>query len=638
LLNTRFRKGEIGTFAPEKFNLIMTKKKRNVVEKESVVVKFVGDSGDGMQLTGDIFSEVAALAGNDLATFPDFPAEIRAPQNTIAGVSGFQMHMGSAKIFTTGDMVDVLVAMNPASLKSNLKWAKKGATILTDTDAFDEKAIEKAGYKSNPLQDESLNSFNMIKAPMTTLTKESLKDKGIDNKTAERSKNMFALGMLYYIFNRDLQSSYNYFEKRFRKKPELVEINKIVLLAGYNYAETIEALESVIQVSAAKMEKGRYRNITGNVATAWGLLAAAEKSGRPLFLGSYPITPATEILMELARHKSLGAKVFQAEDEIAGICSAIGASYTGSLACTSTSGPGLSLKSEAIGLAVITELPLVIVDVQRGGPSTGLPTKSEQSDLYQALFGRNGECPVIVIAASTSENCFYYAYQAAKLSMEHMTPCILLTDGYLGFGSALLKIPKMADMPPINPPLAQANDPDFKPYRRDPETLVRQWAIPGTEGLRHRIGGLEKEDVIGTVSMDPVNHQKMVNLRNAKVEKVADFIPLQELDGDSSGELLVVSWGGTFGSVHSAVKQLRNEGKKVSHAHFHYIMPLPKNTEQVLSGFKKIVVCELNGGQFVNYLKMKHPGHEYDQFNKVQGLPFMINELTDKFNQLLEEK
>ena len=616
----------------------MGKIKRNVVEKESVVVKFVGDSGDGMQLTGDIFSEVAALAGNDLATFPDFPAEIRAPQNTIPGVSGFQIHMGSSKIFTTGDLVDVLIAMNPASLRANLKWAKKGATILTDTDSFDEKAIEKAGYKNNPLTDNSLASFHMIKAPITTLTKESLKDKGIDNKIAERSKNMFALGMLYYIFNRDLKPSFHYFEKRFKKKPELIDINKIVLQAGFNYADTIEALESVIQVSAAKMEKGRYRNITGNVATAWGLLAAAEKSGRPLFLGSYPITPATEILMELAKHKSLGAKVFQAEDEIAGICSAIGASYTGSLACTTTSGPGLSLKSEAIGLAVITELPLVIVDVQRGGPSTGLPTKSEQSDLYQALFGRNGECPVIVLAASTSENCFYYAYEAAKLSLEHMTPCILLTDGYLGFGSSLLRIPKMADMPAINPPLAKPNDPDFKPYKRDPETLVRQWALPGTEGLRHRIGGLEKEDITGIVSSDPVNHQKMVDYRAAKVEKVADFIPLQEVDGEASADLLVVSWGGTYGAVHSAVKELQDEGKKISHTHFHHIMPLPKNTGDLFSKFKKIVVCELNSGQFVNYLKMKHPAQAYYQFNKVQGLPFMINELTEKFNQLLEEK
>jgi len=616
----------------------MTKKKRPVIIREDVVVKFVGDSGDGMQLTGSMFSDVAALVGNDLATFPDFPAEIRAPQNTVAGVSGFQIHMGSSKIYTTGDMVDILVTMNPASLKANLKWAKKGATILIDTDAFDAKSIEKAGYKNNPLEDNTLDAYHAIKAPVTMLTKESLKDLGVDNKTAERSKNMFSLGILYYIFNRDLKPSFKYFEQKFKKKPELIEINKVVLQQGYNYAETIEALESVIQVSPAKMEKGRYRNITGNVATAWGLLAASEKSGRPLFLGSYPITPATEILMELAKHKSLGAKVFQAEDEIAGICSAIGAAYTGAMACTTTSGPGLSLKSEAIGLAVITELPLIIVDVQRGGPSTGLPTKSEQSDLYQALFGRNGECPVIVIAASTSENCFYYAYEAAKLSMEHMTPAILLTDGYLGFGSTLFKIPKMADMPAIKPPIALANDPDYKPYRRNPDTLVRQWAIPGTEGLRHRIGGLEKENISGTVSTDPLNHQIMVDFRAAKVEKVADFIPEQTLEGAEEGDLLVVSWGGTYGSVHSAVKQMQDEGKNVSHAHFHYIMPLPKNTERILKSFKKILVCELNSGQFVNFLKMKFPMPNFHQFNKVQGLPFMINELTDKFHQLLEDK
>lgn len=616
----------------------MTKKKPQVIEREEVVVKFVGDSGDGMQFSGSLFSDSAAIAGNDLATFPDFPAEIRAPQNTIAGVSGFQVHMGSGKIFTTGDMVDVLVAMNPASLKSNLKWVKKGATIIVDEDAFDAKAIEKAGYKDNPLHDGSLEAFHMIKAPITQLTKDSLAELGVDNKTAERSKNMFSLGILYYIFNRDLKAPFKYFEEKFKKKKELVEINRVVLQAGYNYAETVEAVESVIQVSPAKMEKGRYRNITGNVATAWGLLAASEKSGRPLFLGSYPITPATEILMELSRHKSLGAKVFQAEDEIAGICSAIGASYTGAMACTTTSGPGLSLKSEAIGLAVMTELPLVIVDVQRGGPSTGLPTKSEQSDLYQALFGRNGECPVIVIAASTSENCFYYAYMAAKYSMEHMTPTILLTDGYLGFGSTLFKIPKMKDMPAIHPPLAQPNDPNFKPYLRDPETLVRKWAIPGTEGLRHRIGGLEKEDISGIVSTDPINHQKMVDNRNAKVQKVADYIPLQEVDGEKTGDLLVVSWGGTYGAVHSAVKEVQAAGKSVSHAHFHYIMPLPKNTEEILKSYKKIVVCELNSGQFVNYLKMNFPASNYYQFNKVQGLPFMINELTDKFNQLLEEK
>jgi 2-oxoglutarate/2-oxoacid ferredoxin oxidoreductase subunit alpha len=616
----------------------MAQKKRNIIEKDNVVVKFVGDSGDGMQFSGTLFSENAALSGNDLATFPDFPAEIRAPQNTVAGVSGFQVHMGSEKIYTTGDLVDVLVAMNPASLRANIKWAKKGATVILDTDAFDEKSVEKSGYKENPLDNDSLEPYNIIKAPITTLTRESLKEIGIDNKTAERSKNMFSLGMLYYIFGRDLESSFKNFELKFKKNPQLIQINKLVLQSGYNYAETIEALESVIQVSPAKMKKGRYRNITGNVATAWGLLAASEKSGRPLFLGSYPITPATEILMELSKHKSLGAKVFQAEDEIAGICSAIGASYTGSLACTSTSGPGLSLKSEAIGLAVMTELPLVIVDVQRGGPSTGLPTKSEQSDLMQALYGRNGECPVIVIAASTSENCFYYAYEAAKLSMEHMTPCILLTDGYLGFGSALFRIPRMKDMPDIHPPIAKANEPDFKPYRRNAETLVREWAIPGTEGLRHRIGGLEKENINGTVSTDPVNHQVMTDLRAAKVEKVADFIPPQDVYGEPDGDLLVVSWGGTYGAVRSAVEEVQGQGKKVSHAHFHHIMPLPKNTAEILSKYNKVLVCELNSGQFVQYLKIKHPALNYYQFNKVQGLPFMINELTEKFNQLLEEK
>lgn len=616
----------------------MTKTNRPVEERESVVVKFVGDSGDGMQFTGGLFSESAAFAGNDLATFPDFPAEIRAPQNTIAGVSGFQVHMGSAKIYTTGDLCDVIVAMNPASLKSNLKWAKVGATLIVDSDAFDDKALEKAGYSSNPLTDNSLERFHLLAAPITLLTKESLTDLGVDSKTASRSKNMFALGMLFFIFNRPLKPSFKFFDTKFKKNPTLAKINKVVLEAGYNYAETIEAIESVIQVSPAKLAPGLYRNITGNVATAWGLLAAAEKSKRGLFLGSYPITPATEILMELSKHKSLGAKVFQAEDEIAGICSAIGASYAGKMACTTTSGPGLSLKSEAIGLAVITELPLVIVDVQRGGPSTGLPTKSEQSDLYQALFGRNGECPVIVIAASSSDNCFHYAYMAAKLSMEHMTPCILLTDGYLGFGSALFRDPKMVNMPPINPPIAKANDPNYKPYRRNPDTLARSWAIPGTEGLRHRIGGLEKEDVTGIVTTDPKNHQIMTNYRAEKVARVANYIPEQEVEGAAKGDLLVVSWGGTYGAVHSAVQEMQRKGKKISHAHFHYISPLPKNTEKILKNFKKVVVCELNGGQFVNYLRMNFPMPNIHQFNKVQGLPFMINELTEKFNQLLEEK
>ncbi len=615
----------------------MTKTK-NIVELEDVVVKFVGDSGDGMQLTGTLFSDAAAIAGNDLATFPDFPAEIRAPHNTIAGVSGFQVHLGQRKIYTSGDMCDVLVAMNPASLKSNLKWAKQGATLIVDSATFDEKGIEKAGYQTNPLEDGSLDKYSLISAPISILTQEALRELGIDKRSAERTKNMFVLGMLYFLFNRDPQVTLDFVEKKFKSNPKIKEANQMAIKAGFNYSETIEAIKVTFKVGPAQLEKGLYRNVTGNVATAWGLLAAAERSGRPLFLGSYPITPATEILMELAKYKSLGAKVFQAEDEIAGICSAIGASFAGSLAVTTTSGPGLSLKSEAIGLAVITELPLVIVNVQRAGPSTGMPTKSEQSDLMQALFGRNGECPAIVLAASSPANCFYYAYYSAKLSVEHMTPVILLTDGYLGFGSELFKIPEVASLPAITPPLATPNDPKYKPYRRNEKTLVRQWAHPGMEGLRHRIGGLEKTNIDGNVSTDPLNHQLMVNIRAEKVNRVADYIPLQEVMGEGSGDLLVVGWGGTEGALKSAVGKMQEQGKKVSLAHFNYIMPLPKNTREVFSRFKKIVVCELNMGQFVNYLRMTHPDFRYHQFNKVQGLPFHVQELTETFTKLLEEK
>lgn len=615
----------------------MANKKNDVVTKEDVVVKFVGDSGDGMQLTGNLFSDTAALEGNDLANFPDYPAEIRGPVNTVAGVSGFQVHIGHKRVYSSGDMCDVLVAMNPASLKSNIKWAKKGATIITDVDTYDEKAFDKAGYKSNPLEDGTLSDYNIIKAPITELTKAALKELNLDNKTAEKSRNMFALGMMYYMFNWKQEKAFNFFEIKFKKKPLVVQANKLALTAGYNYAETVEAMSITYNVPAAPLEKGRYRNISGNVATAWGFLAAAERSGRPLFLGSYPITPATEILMEMAKYKSLGAKVFQAEDEIAGICSAIGASFTGAMALTTTSGPGLSLKSEAMGLAVITELPLVIVNVQRGGPSTGLPTKSEQSDLMQALYGRNGECPLIVMAASSPSDCFYAAFEAAKLSMEHMTPVILLTDGYIGQGSELFRIPKVKDLPKITPPIAAANDPDYKPFNRDPKTLVRKWALPGTEGLRHRVGGLEKENGIGNVSMDPANHQLMTDLRYEKVMKVADFIPEQEVSGEAEGDLLVVSWGGTYGAVHTAVEDMIKEGHKVSHAHFKHIMPLPKNTEQILGKFKQVIVCELNSGQFVQYLKMNFPQYKYQQFNKVQGLPFTVSELYDKFNQIIKE-
>lgn len=609
---------------------------KDVIKREDVVIKFVGDSGDGMQLTGTLFSDTSALDGNDIATFPDYPAEIRAPHNTVAGVSGFQVHIGR-KIYSSGDKADVLVAMNPASLKSNLKWAKKGGVIIVDADTFDEEAIEKAGYTSNPLDDDTLSSYKVIRAPITSFTIETVKDIFTDRKSALKCRNMFALGMIFYIFGKTLDHTDSYLEKKFAKKPEVVQANKSVVRAGYNFCENTGVMESQMLVQQARMPKGKYRNITGNIATAWGLLAAAEKAGLPLFLGSYPITPATDILVELAKHKSLGARVFQAEDEIAGICSAIGASFAGAMACTSTSGPGLSLKSEAIGLAVMAELPLVIVDVQRGGPSTGLPTKTEQADLVQALFGRNGEAPCIVLAASSSANCFNWAFEAGRLALETMTPVILLSDGYLGNGSQLFRIPKMADLPKINPPFAKPNDPDYAPYNRNPETFVRQWALPGMDGLRHRIGGLEKLSGKGSVSTDSANHQQMVEYRKKKVEKVADRIPEQTIEGDKDADLLVVGWGGTEGALRCAVQELQAEGKSIAFTQFNYIMPLPKNTGDILRRHKKIIVCELNMGQFVNYLRMNFEGLCFLQYNKVQGLPFEVSELKDVFNKILGE-
>ena len=613
----------------------MTTKK--LIEKEDVVVKFVGDSGDGMQLTGTLFSDTSALDGNDIATFPDYPAEIRAPHNTIAGVSGFQVHIGK-RIFSSGDKCDVLVAMNPASLSSNLKWVKRGGIVIVDADTFTQDVLEKAGYKSDPFTDDSFSSYTVIKAPMTSMTAEAVKDIFTDKKSAERSRNMFALGMIFFLFNKELDHTDSYLEKKFKKNPDIVNANKAVVRAGYNYCENTDVLpQHQVNVQEAVMPKGKYRNITGNIATAWGLLAAAEKANLPLFLGSYPITPATEILVEITKHKSLGARVFQAEDEIAGICSAIGASFAGAMACTSTSGPGLSLKAEAIGLAVMTELPLVIVNVQRGGPSTGLPTKTEQSDLYQALFGRNGEAPCIVVAASTPSNCFYWAFEASRLALEHMTPTILLTDGYLGNGSQLFRIPKMSDLPKINPPFATPNDTTYAPYKRDPETLVRQWAIPGMEGLRHRIGGLEKLDGKGSVSSDSANHELMSKFRNEKVQRVADTIPNQVVYGDEDADLLVVGWGGTEGNLKLAVEEMREEGHKIALTHFNYIMPLPKNTGDILKKYKKIVVCELNMGQFVNYLRMNFQTLAFQQYNKIQGLPFEVTELKEKFNQILGE-
>jgi len=612
-------------------------KKSQAIEREEVVIRFSGDSGDGMQLTGTLFSDTAALFGNDLSTFPDYPAEIRAPQGSVGGVSGFQVHLGRSEINTPGDYTDVLVAMNPAAIKANAKMVKPGGTIIFDRDNFTDKNLEKAGYISDPIAEEKLETYNIIAAPVTSMVKEALKDFGLDPKSVLRTKNMFALGMVYWLFDRKLKYTEQYIDKKFASNPEMAEANKVTLRAGYYYAETIEALNPVIVVQPAQIAKGNYRNISGNTATAWGFLAAAEKAGLKLFIGSYPITPATGILEELAARKDLGVKSFQAEDEIAGICTALGASFAGNLAITSTSGPGLALKSEAIGLAVMAELPVVIVNVQRGGPSTGLPTKTEQADLMQALYGRNGESPVVVIAASTPSDCFRYAFESARIAVEHMTPVILLTDGYLANGSEPWKIPSMKDLPEIKPPFADKNEKPHLPYKRDCETLARSWAIPGTPGLEHRIGGLEKT-LKGTVSYIPENHEQMVRFRAEKVERVARNIPDLNVFGKPSGDLLLVSWGGSSGYVMTAVRELQSEGYRVSFANFNYINPLPGNVKDVFSKFRKIAVAELNMGQFADYLRTKHQEFKYYQINKVQGLPFTIKEIKDKCLSIMEDK
>ena len=598
-----------------------------VIDTKDVVIRFAGDSGDGMQLTGSLFADMSAIFGNELSTFPDYPAEIRAPHGTVSGVSGFQVHIGSGHINTPGDFCDMLVAMNPAALKANAKWLKRTALVLIDGDTFDEEGLKRAGLKSDPIAELYIEDRTIIVAPITTLTEESLKDSGLDRKTVVKCKNMFTLGMACYIYNRPMEYVFKYLEKKFSKKhPELIEPNKKVLKDGFNYAANIQAIPNTYTVEPADQKKGLYRNITGNQATAWGLLAASEKSGLPLFCGSYPITPATNILEELAIHKNLGAKTVQAEDEIAGICTAIGAAFAGSLAVTTTSGPGLSLKSEALGLAVMTELPLVVIDVQRAGPSTGIPTKTEQTDLNQALYGRNGECPLVVMAAHSPAGCFDAAFNAAKIALEHMTPVLLLSAGFLGNGSEPWLIPSMKDYPKIVPPFIQPNT-EYKPYERDPETLVRKWAVPGMAGCEHRVGGLEKNHN-GVLSSDPQNHAIMVAERAMKVEKVAEDIPLQQVYGSESGKLLVVGWGGTYGHLLSAVQQAREEGLDVSLANFDYILPLPKNTEEIFSRFEHILVCELNSGHFVNYLRGRLPQFSYSQYNKVQGQPFLVQEIV----------
>ena len=599
-----------------------------VIDTKDVVIRFAGDSGDGMQLTGSLFADMSAIFGNELSTFPDYPAEIRAPHGTVSGVSGFQVHIGSEHITTPGDYCDLLVAMNPAALKANAQWLKRTAMVLIDQDTFDEDGLKRAGLKNDdPIAELHIEDRTIIVAPITTLTQESLKDSGLDHKTINKCKNMFTLGMACYIYNRPMEYIFQYLEKKFgKKKPELIEPNKKVLKDGFNYAANIQAIANTYNIEPADQPKGLYRNITGNQATAWGLLGAADKANHPRFCGSYPITPATGILEELAIHKYLGAKTVQAEDEIAGICTAIGAAFAGNLAVTTTSGPGLSLKSEAMGLAVMTELPLVIVDVQRAGPSTGIPTKTEQTDLNQALYGRNGECPMVVMAAHSPAGCFDAAFNAAKIALEHMTPVLLLTEGFLGNGSEPWLIPSMKDYPKIQPPFARPNT-EYKPFHRDPETLVRKWAVPGMAGCEHRVGGLEKNHD-GVLSSDPKNHEIMVRERMEKVQKVADFIPELEVNGAESGKLLLVGWGGTYGHLLSAVQEARNEGVEVSFAHFDYILPLPKNTEEVFSKFDRILVCELNSGHFVNYLRGVMPQFTYTQYNKVQGQPFLVQEIV----------
>ncbi len=606
-----------------------------VIDTNDVVIRFAGDSGDGMQLTGTLFADASALYGNEISTFPDYPAEIRAPHGTVSGVSGFQVHIGKSGVTTPGDFADALVAMNPAALKANAKWAKPNATIIVDLDSFDEANIKRAGFETDdPITELKLEDRTIVAANITSLTKESLKDSGLGLKEMERCKNMFTLGMVFFMFNRPLEYTDAYLVKKFGKKhPEMVDVNKKVIRDGFNYAENIQAIANTYTIAPAKQEPGVYRNINGNQATAWGLIAASEKAGIPLFCGSYPITPATAILEELAIHKNLGVKTVQCEDEIAGICTAIGAAFAGNFAVTTTSGPGISLKSEAMGLAMITELPLVIVDVQRSGPSTGIPTKTEQTDLNQVLYGRNGECPICVIAAHSPSHCFDAAFMAGKLALEHMMPVVLLSEGFLGNGSEPWKIPSMKDYPSIKAPVIDSCEGKFQPYKRNPETMARYWALPGKAGLEHRVGGLEK-NTAGVISSDPENHAKMVAERAEKVARVANYIPDQEVIGPKKAETLLIGWGGTFGHLLSAYHELSNEGKDIALTHFDYILPLPKNTAEIFANYKNLVVCELNSGQFANYLRANFPQFQFKQVNKVQGQPFIVKEIVDAVNNL----
>jgi 2-oxoglutarate ferredoxin oxidoreductase subunit alpha len=604
-----------------------------------IVIKFAGDSGDGMQLTGSQFTNNTALLGIDLATFPDFPAEIRAPQGTLPGVSGYQLRFSSDAIYTPGDLCDVLVAMNAAALKSNLKAIKKGGRIIANVDGFDAKNLRLANYADgvNPLEDNSLEGFELIKMDVTKMTREALKEITMGTKEKDRAKNMFVLGFLYWMYSRDMESTLNFLKEKFGKKDEILNANIKALQAGYNYGDTTETFTTRYKVEKAKMVPGTYRSIMGNQALAMGLVAAAQKSGLTLFLGTYPITPASDILHELSRMKNFGVKTFQAEDEIAGISAAIGAAYGGAMAVTTTSGPGIALKGEAMGLAVMLEIPLLIIDVQRGGPSTGLPTKTEQSDLLQAYYGRNGECPMPVISASTPSDCFSAVYEAARISLQHMTPVMFLSDGYIANGAEPWRFPQEADLAPIEVKFKEGlaeGELKFQPYKRD-EKLVRPWAVPGTKGLEHRIGGLEKQDITGNVSYDPDNHEHMVKTRQAKVDLIANYIPDQQVDsGDTKGKVLVLGWGSTFGSIKSAVQELISEGHAVSHAHLRYLRPFPKNLGELISNFETVLVPEINNGQLIKIVRDVYLV-DAKPYNKIKGTPITKGELIAEIRRYL---
>lgn len=602
---------------------------------DKVVVRFSGDSGDGMQLAGNIFTNVSAGVGNQVSTFPDYPAEIRAPQGSLSGVSGFQVSVGM-NVHTPGDKCDVLIAMNPAALKQNVKFLKPGGVIIVDIDSFKEADLKKALFETNePFKELGINA-QVVEVPVTSMTKAALADKGLDNKSVLKCRNIFALGLVCWLFDRPIDAAIRHLQSKFAKKPAIFEANREVLQAGYNYGHNIHASVSTYRIETENPQKGVYTDINGNTATAWGLIMASERSGRPLFLGSYPITPATDILHELAKRKDLGVTAVQMEDEIAGVCSAIGASFAGDLAVTSTSGPGLALKSEGIGLAVIAELPLVIIDVMRGGPSTGMPTKTEQTDLMQALYGRNGESPLCVLAATTPTNCFDMAFEAARIAIEHMTPVILLTDAFIGNGSSAWRVPEADEYPEIHPRFVpESLREGWKPYKRDDKSLSRYWALPGTEGLMHRVGGLEKDSNTGAISTDPANHEKMVTLRREKVARIADDIPLQEVLGDENADTLLLGWGGTYGHLRTAANELNAAGIPTAFTQLAYINPLPRNMADIMSRYKRVIVAELNTGMCADYLQSKFPGTHIDRINKVQGQPFSVSEVVEKVREIL---